>query len=219
MANDDNTDGAPPREIHVEEKKTNWLAWLALAAGLIALLFALSRCNRKEVVNTTGDNVVVTNTTTTTTDNSAAMAGNTSAANAGAATGTTAGVSGIGPFLKGTEAAPRTFAFERLNFATDSSVIPAAQMDEVNAIAADMKQYPNVKVKVVGYADASGAPSHNKNLSADRAAAVKAALVKAGVAADRIESGAGGASNPVATNATAGGRAENRRTEVIITQR
>jgi outer membrane protein OmpA-like peptidoglycan-associated protein len=50
MADPHNTDGAPPRSIHIEKKKVNWLAWIALAAGILALLFALSRCGRDETV-------------------------------------------------------------------------------------------------------------------------------------------------------------------------
>ena len=41
MADPHNKDGAPPRSIHIEKKKVNWLAWIALAAGILALLFAL----------------------------------------------------------------------------------------------------------------------------------------------------------------------------------
>ena len=48
MADPNDTRGAPPREIHIERKPTNWLAWLALLAGILALLLALSRCNRHD---------------------------------------------------------------------------------------------------------------------------------------------------------------------------
>jgi outer membrane protein OmpA-like peptidoglycan-associated protein len=48
---------------------------------------------------------------------------------------------------------------------------------------------------------------------------VKAALVAEGIAATRLESASGGETNPVDSNATAAGRAENRRTEVIVLQR
>ena len=43
MADPHKTDGAPPRSIHIEKKKVNWLAWIALIAGILALLLALSR--------------------------------------------------------------------------------------------------------------------------------------------------------------------------------
>ena len=77
---DDKTEGAPPRSVHVDgddkKKGVNWLAWFLLALGILALLLALSRCNRHEAVatdnttvteNTTvDDNATVTNTTTVT---------------------------------------------------------------------------------------------------------------------------------------------------------
>ena len=49
---DRHTEGAPPSQVHVgpehHRKGVNWLAWLALLAGILALLFALSRCNRDD---------------------------------------------------------------------------------------------------------------------------------------------------------------------------
>ena len=48
MADPNDTQGAPPRYVHVEKKKPNWLAWIALALGVLAALLALGRCNRRE---------------------------------------------------------------------------------------------------------------------------------------------------------------------------
>ncbi|MET0373427.1 MAG: hypothetical protein ABW128_04115 [Rhizorhabdus sp.] len=48
MADPNDTRGAPPREVHIEKKRVNWLAWIAVAAGILALLLALSRCGRDE---------------------------------------------------------------------------------------------------------------------------------------------------------------------------
>ncbi len=42
------TRGDPPREIHIEKKKPNWLAWIALILGILAALLALSRCSRHD---------------------------------------------------------------------------------------------------------------------------------------------------------------------------
>ncbi len=50
MADPRNTHGAPPREVHIEKKKTNWLAWILLGLGILAALFALSRCSRHDAV-------------------------------------------------------------------------------------------------------------------------------------------------------------------------
>ena len=67
-----------------------------------------------------------------------------------------------------------------------------------------------------GYADATGGDPHNTQLGAKRAQAVAQALQEQGVSADRIKAASGGASHPIDTNATSQGRAENRRTELVV---
>ena len=76
--------------------------------------------------------------------------------------------------------------------------------------------YPKAKVQLNGYADATGSDPRNTQLGAQRAQAVSQALQAQGVTADRIKTATGGASNPVDTNATSQGRAENRRTELTV---
>ena len=130
-----------------------------------------------------------------------------------------AGTSGLGTYLAGAEPAPRTFTFEKLNFDTASSKVRAEDADEVNTVALTLKQYPNARIRIAGYADARGSDAANVKLGDDRAKAVKAALVSKGIDATRIETGTGGEADPVDTNATASGQAENRRTELVVTQR
>jgi outer membrane protein OmpA-like peptidoglycan-associated protein len=76
------------------------------------------------------------------------------------------------------------------------------------------KQYPEVKLDVSGHTDNTGGKAHNQTLSENRAAAVKAWLVKHGVAADRINTSGHADTQPVADNKTKEGRAANRRVEV-----
>lgn len=202
---DRRTDGAPPTHVHIEKKATNWLAWIALALGLLALLFALSRCNRDDDVATTTVTQNTTEVVATTPD-------------AGRST-VLAGTSGLGTYLAGTEPAPRTFTFEKLNFDTASSKVRVEDADEVNAVAMTLKQYPNARIRIAGYADARGSDAANIKLGDDRAKAVKAALVAKGIDAGSIETGTGGEADPVDTNATTSGQAENRRTELVVTRR
>ena len=205
MAEPDNrrTDGAAPTHVHIEKKRTNWLAWIALLAGILALLFALSRCNRHDDVAAAppaGDNTVVAQT-------------------ANAPQATPLGVSGLGGYLGGNAATPATFTFEKINFDTARSDIRPQDQAEVTQVAAVLKQYGNSHVGSARYADARGSEPANEKLGKDRAEAVKAALVREGIDAGRIATASGGESDPVGTNATAGGQAENRRTELVVTQR
>jgi len=71
-------------------------------------------------------------------------------------------------------------------------------------------------VSVEGYTDSKGNPDSNQTLSQQRADAVKARLISKGIVENRIVTKGFGAANPVATNDTPEGRAENRRIEVVI---
>ena len=202
-ANDKRTDGAPPTHIHIEKgKPVNWLAWLALLLGLLALAYFLLRGRGQE-----------TTTTTVATATMPAQGASTVAAT------TTASVGALGAYLAGSEATPRSFAFDTMHFATSSSDLTAADRATVEQVAAVLGKYPSAKAKVVGYADARGSSAANVKLGQDRADAVKAALVGKGIAGANVATGSGGATDPVDTNATASGQAENRRTELVIVSR
>jgi outer membrane protein OmpA-like peptidoglycan-associated protein len=207
MADPHKTDGAPPRHVHIEKKKTNWLAWIALLAGLLALLLALSRCDR--------DHSDVALAPEPTGEASEVVATTPNAASATALTG----VSGLSGYLAGKEAAPRTFEFETLKFDTAKSDIRPGDLQEVTTIAGVLKQYANTHIRIAGYADARGSDQANIALGKARADAVKASLVAQGIDAGRIETVSGGESDPVNSNVTASGQAENRRTELIVTTR
>ena len=212
MANPNNpNDGAPPRDIHVgPEKKAKWVPWLLLALGLLALLFGLRSCNDKDEA---------ARTTVVTTPAEPAPAAAPVAETAAETAEIPAGTSGVGSYLAGTEALPRTFVFEKLNFDTAKSDIRAEDRDELSALAASLKQYPNSRIRIVGYADARGGAGSNDTLGKDRAESVKAALAAQGIDAGRIDTASSGEVDPADTNATATGQAENRRAEVIVLQR
>jgi outer membrane protein OmpA-like peptidoglycan-associated protein len=129
------------------------------------------------------------------------------------------GTSGLGTFLAGTEAAPRSFVFEKLNFDSAKSAVRAEDAAEIDQVAATLKQYGTARIRIAGYADARGNDAANMALGKARADSIKAALVAKGVDAARVETVSGGETDPVDSNATASGRFENRRTELVVTAR
>ncbi|MBT8229337.1 MAG: OmpA family protein [Bacteroidia bacterium] len=110
------------------------------------------------------------------------------------------------------------FKFNNLTFDTGKAAMTAASAGEVDNIAAIMKAYPNVKISIDGYTDNTGDAEANVQLSKARAEAVKARLIGAGVAGDRLKTFGHGSDNPVADNNTEEGRNENRRIEINIVQ-
>ena len=200
---DRRTDGAPPRHIHVEDKKANWLLWLLLALGLLALLlFAVTSLMHRNATET-----------------AAATASPATATSAVVAETPNASTSALAGYLAGSQPTPRTFTFDALNFDTAKSAIRPADRADVNAVATVLKRYPTAHVRIAGYADTRGSEASNVALGKARADSVKAALVDQGIDGGRIETATGGDADPIDTNATASGRAENRRTELVVTQR
>ena len=80
-------------------------------------------------------------------------------------------------------------------------------------------KYPDADLEVSGHTSSPGSEASNQKLSERRAAAVKAYLVKKGIAANRIAAKGYGETMPVADNKTAEGRAANRRVEIRYTIR
>lgn len=99
-------------------------------------------------------------------------------------------------------------------FKLNSAVVPANQIKDVAKVAEFMKQYPDYKVLLVGNTDSTGAAAYNQKLSERRADAVANILImREGISADRVMTMGVGSSQPIATNATPEGRAENRRVD------
>jgi outer membrane protein OmpA-like peptidoglycan-associated protein len=111
------------------------------------------------------------------------------------------------------------FNYDRLLFDTDSATLRPESQEQLRNIAAILRTYPNVHIKIGGYTDNTGDPASNLTLSQDRANGVMGQLVNLGVSADRMEAQGYGEQYPVADNATAAGRAQNRRIAMNVTQK
>lgn len=106
-----------------------------------------------------------------------------------------------------------------INFAYNSDEIASESLPQIRATARALKKYPNSTVRVAGYTDSLGDPNYNVDLSQRRAKAVAMQLVKDGVPAQNVSFIGYGAANPVASNKTKEGRAQNRRVELEITNK
>jgi OmpA-OmpF porin, OOP family len=103
------------------------------------------------------------------------------------------------------------FNFDRILFDTAKATLKSESQEQVDNIAKIMKAFPNVQLKIGGYTDNTGNKEANLKLSGDRANAVMAAIVAAGIDATRLKAEGFGDQFPVGDNATEEGRALNRR--------
>ncbi|MEQ1696243.1 MAG: OmpA family protein [Hyphomicrobiaceae bacterium] len=108
------------------------------------------------------------------------------------------------------------FDFDRLSFDTASSNLTAQSKAQIATAAAILKAYPAVVIKIGGYTDNQGDADANLKLSDARAKRVMDEIVADGVASDRFESKGYGEEHPIGDNATAEGRAKNRRTSLSV---
>ena len=111
-----------------------------------------------------------------------------------------------------------TIVVRDVHFEFNSAKLTAADKDKLNVIAARLKKdAANAQLKVTGYTDSVGSDSYNLKLSKERAHSVVEYLIDSGIPRSQFVSVAGaGESNPVASNHTPEGRAQNRRTEIQI---
>lgn len=103
-----------------------------------------------------------------------------------------------------------------VNFDFDKAAIRADAVPVLKEAAEILKSNPSVNVAVNGYTDAIGSEAYNLKLSVRRADAVRNFLVGEGIAAGRLTTHGFGKANPVATNETEDGRAQNRRVELKV---
>lgn len=101
-------------------------------------------------------------------------------------------------------------------FDVNKSEVKPAMRERLAEIAKALATVGNRHVLVEGHTDSIGADEYNLKLSRLRAESVRSILIAGGVSADRIESQGYGKTRPVASNATASGKAQNRRVEIVI---
>jgi peptidoglycan-binding protein ArfA len=103
-----------------------------------------------------------------------------------------------------------------VKFQTDSANLSADGQQQLATVVSAIKGCSGAKITVVGHTDSTGNDAINNPLSENRAKAVAAYLVAQGIPADTVSSKGVGSADPIASNDTAAGRAQNRRTEIKV---
>lgn len=103
-----------------------------------------------------------------------------------------------------------------VTFDSSSSTLKPAGANTLTGVAMVLKEYPKTAVNVVGYTDSTGSQDLNMRLSQQRADSVASSLIVQGVEASRVRTQGMGPANPIASNSTAEGKAQNRRVEITL---
>jgi outer membrane protein OmpA-like peptidoglycan-associated protein len=101
-------------------------------------------------------------------------------------------------------------------FDTKKTDLKPASITELDNVVRLMNENPNMKIMISGYTDNVGKPADNLKLSLGRAVSVVNYLLGKGVNNNRLSFKGLGEANPIATNDTEEGRAQNRRTELTV---
>lgn len=101
-------------------------------------------------------------------------------------------------------------------FASDSASLRPDLQSDLIAVANNLQSYPNSTVQVIGHTDNTGDAAYNQNLSVQRANSVSSVLAGAGVSQARLQPIGRGEDQPIASNLTEEGKAQNRRVEIVI---
>jgi outer membrane protein OmpA-like peptidoglycan-associated protein len=105
-----------------------------------------------------------------------------------------------------------------ISFATGRSDISPSFRPILDRFASGLNENPNTTVTIIGHTDSTGSDAVNNPLSFDRASRTRDYLAGRGVAPQRIYVDGRGSREPIASNATAEGRARNRRVEIFVAE-
>lgn len=105
---------------------------------------------------------------------------------------------------------------EGILFDFNSSSLKSAAKTNIGNLVSTLNKEPNTEILVIGHTDNVGTLAANQKVSESRAAAVKAFAVSQGLSGVRIKTEGKNYSEPLASNDTDAGRAENRRVEIVI---
>lgn len=112
--------------------------------------------------------------------------------------------------------APAVIVLSDVHFDFDSAQIKPDSLHNLDDDVEVLKKHENTKVTIVGHTDDIGTEGYNEKLSQRRAESVMEYFIQQGISPSRMAAEGRGDTQPVATNETEQGRAENRRTELYM---
>ena len=101
-------------------------------------------------------------------------------------------------------------------FTLNSAAVRSDLRRDLGVVAGNIQAYPNSTILIEGHTDNTGSASYNQTLSQRRADSVAGVLMNNGVPLARLRTLGRGEDEPVASNLSATGRAQNRRVEIVI---
>jgi outer membrane protein OmpA-like peptidoglycan-associated protein len=101
-------------------------------------------------------------------------------------------------------------------FDTGKAALRPAARERLAKVAGILLAYPDIRVEIDGYTDSTGTLAFNEKLSQERAAGVESYMAQQGVAGTSMTTQGFGPGDPIASNATAAGRQQNRRVEMVV---
>jgi outer membrane protein OmpA-like peptidoglycan-associated protein len=207
---------------HLEVKPksgTPWWLWLLLAIiALAILLFLFKGCGNKPKEVATTDSTSTTTTDTTGGQQAvAATEPDWNSVDFNAPKSSDADITDKDIQVSGNDKYTIYTLGENILFATDKNEVqPGAESKLKQIVASLNKRFKGATIGVFGNADSMGTAGHNKELGTERASAVQSWLTKnGGIDASKISVHSYGEKAPVASNATAEGRKQNRNVQIV----
>jgi outer membrane protein OmpA-like peptidoglycan-associated protein len=205
---------------HLEVKPksgTPWWVWLLLALVAVAILYFLFGRNGNDSSSTVGaDSTSMTDTSINSGTALAATEPDWSTVDFNAPKSSDPDITDQDVSVSGNDQYTIYTLGENILFATDQTSIQASADAKLNQVVSSLnKRFKGATIGVFGSTDSTGTAGHNKQLGAERAQAVKQWLIKSGMEEGKISIQSLGEKQPVATNATASGREQNRNVQIV----
>lgn len=209
-------------ELHVEPKKSSPLLWIIVVILVLLGLFFLYRnfnSDKKDnMMENKADSVATTSDNTTSNVAAAMNPANWDGIDYNAPKASYEEITNKDIDVRNSDKYALYGVGQDILFDKDKSTIRSGADENLKQIAESIsKRYSDKPVRLYGFTDNTGSKDYNKELSAARAEAVKSWLTSKGNINDsRLSIEPMGESEPTSTNATAEGRQENRRVEIVV---